>query len=162
MNAVLVNWADSTRRRNTWLDEVGMIGLKRPLDRLGRPPLRSPGRPSVAGRDDRQRFWAAIATGLASGEAAIGVGVSQAVGTRWFREAGGMPPAVSRPSAKPLSMRYLALVEREEIALLRVQGHGVREIARRLGRAASTVSRELRRNAATRGGGLDYRATTAQ
>ena len=41
-------------------------------------------------------------------------------------------------------------------------GHGVREIARRLRRAPSTISRELRRNAATRGGGLDYRATTAQ
>jgi len=35
-----------------------------------------------------------------------------------------------------------------------------REIARRLGRAASTVSRELRRNAATRSGGLEYRAST--
>ena len=45
---------------------------------------------------------------------------------------------------------------------MRAQGHGVREVARRLGRAASTVSRELRRNAATRGGGLEYRATTAQ
>ena len=45
---------------------------------------------------------------------------------------------------------------------MRAQGHGVREIARRLGRAPSTISRELRRNAATRGGGLDYRATTAQ
>jgi len=43
-----------------------------------------------------------------------------------------------------------------------VQGLGVREIARRLGRSGSTISRELRRNAATRGGGLDYRATTAQ
>lgn len=39
---------------------------------------------------------------------------------------------------------------------------GVREIARRIGRSASTVSRELRRNAATRSGGLEYRATTAQ
>jgi IS30 family transposase len=38
----------------------------------------------------------------------------------------------------------------------------VREIARRLTRAASTISRELRRNAATRSGGLEYRATTAQ
>jgi len=37
----------------------------------------------------------------------------------------------------------------------------VREIARRLGRSASTISRELRRNAATRSGGLDYRASTA-
>ena len=38
----------------------------------------------------------------------------------------------------------------------------MREIARRLGRAPSTISRELRRNAATRCGGLEYRATTAQ
>jgi IS30 family transposase len=51
--------------------------------------------------------------------------------------------------------------EREEIAILRAQGHGVREIARRLKRAPSTISRELRRNAATRRGGLEYRATTA-
>jgi IS30 family transposase len=38
----------------------------------------------------------------------------------------------------------------------------VREIARQLGRSPSTISRELRRNAATRGGGLEYRASTAQ
>jgi IS30 family transposase len=67
-----------------------------------------------------------------------------------------------RPSAKPLSGRYLSLAEREEIALLRVQGCSRREVARRLGRAASTISRELRRNAATRSGDLAYRATTAQ
>ena len=73
-----------------------------------------------------------------------------------------MPPSHLAPSAKPPSGRYLSFVEREEIALLRVQGHGVREIARRLGRAPSTISRELRRNAATRGGGREYRATTAQ
>jgi IS30 family transposase len=66
------------------------------------------------------------------------------------------------PSAPPLSGRYLAFTEREQIALLRAKGHGVREIARRLGRAPSTISRELRRNAATRSGGLEYRATTAQ
>jgi IS30 family transposase len=66
------------------------------------------------------------------------------------------------PSAQPPSGRYLSFVEREEIALLRVQGHSMQEIARRLGRAASTISRELRRNAATRSGGLEYRATTAQ
>jgi IS30 family transposase len=67
-----------------------------------------------------------------------------------------------RVSARPLSGRYLSLPEREEIALLHVQGHSMREIARQLRRAASTISRELRRNAATRGGGLEYRATTAQ
>jgi len=46
--------------------------------------------------------------------------------------------------------------------LLRAQGHGVRECARRLERDPSTISRELRRNAATRSGALDYRATAAQ
>jgi IS30 family transposase len=56
----------------------------------------------------------------------------------------------------------LSFAEREEIALLLAQGHGVREIARRLGRAASTISRELRRNASTRSGTFVYRATTAQ
>src|SRR5262245_26820964 len=65
-------------------------------------------------------------------------------------------------SAPPLSGRYLSFTEREEIALWRAQGHGVRRIARRLARAPSTISRELRRNAATRSGGLEYRATTAQ
>jgi IS30 family transposase len=65
-------------------------------------------------------------------------------------------------SPAPLSGRHLSFAEREEIAILRAQLVGVREIARRLGRSPSTISRELRRNAATRGGVLDYRATTAQ
>jgi IS30 family transposase len=65
-------------------------------------------------------------------------------------------------SARPLSGRYLSFAEREEIALLRVQGYSTDRRARRLGRAASTISRELRRNAATRSGRLEYRATTAQ
>jgi IS30 family transposase len=73
-----------------------------------------------------------------------------------------MPPAMFRSSAKPLSGRYLSLAEREEIALFNAQGHSIREIGRRLGRAASTISRELDRNAATHGGGMAYRATTAQ
>jgi len=62
----------------------------------------------------------------------------------------------------PLTGRYLSFAEREEIAILRATGFGVREIARQLGRSPSTISRELRRNAATRCGRLDYRATTAQ
>ena len=73
-----------------------------------------------------------------------------------------MPPSHLAPAAKPLSGRYLSFAEREEIAIWRAQRHGVREIARRLERAPSTISRELRRNAATRSGGLAYRATTAQ
>jgi transposase len=139
-----------------------MAVRKRRSDRSGRAPLFSPGRPPATGRDERRRFWVAIAAGMASEDAAIAAGVSQAVGTRWFRKAGGMPPSMFRPSAKPLSGRYLSFAEREEITLLRAQGHSRQEVARRLGRAASTISRELRRNAATRSGGLEYRATTAQ
>lgn len=73
-----------------------------------------------------------------------------------------MPPAMFRSAAKPLSGRYLSLAEREDIALLLVQGYSLQEIGRRLDRSASTISREVRRNATTRGGGLEYRATVAQ
>jgi IS30 family transposase len=63
---------------------------------------------------------------------------------------------------RPLAGRYLCFEEREEIALLRAEGRGIREIARRIGRSPSTVSRELRRNAATRGAKLEYRPSVAQ
>src|SRR3954463_14976415 len=135
---------------------------RRRSDRALRTELRSPGRPPVARQEHRRRFWAFIAAGLSSEDAAMKVGVSQPVGFRWFRQAGGMAPSHLSPSSKPPSGRYLSFAEREEIALWRAQGLGVREVARRLGRAASTISRELRRNAATRGGALEYRATAAQ
>ncbi|WP_219824174.1 IS30 family transposase [Actinokineospora auranticolor] len=118
----------------------------------------SPGRPPVNRDEDRRRFWGLIAGGLSSEDAAVACGVSMPLGTRWFREGGGMPSI----SLAPPSGRFLSFAEREEIALLRVRELGVREIARRIGRSASTISRELRRNAATRGGALDYRASVAQ
>ncbi|TKJ33019.1 integrase [Blastococcus sp. CCUG 61487] len=123
----------------------------------GRPAMRSPGRPPIR-RDVERAFWVKIAAGLTSEDAALACGVSGPVGSRWFRERGGMPLIDLAPS----SGRYLSFAEREEIALLRAQDVGVREIARRLGRSPSTISRELRRNAATRGGRLDYRAGIAQ
>ncbi|WP_232668863.1 helix-turn-helix domain-containing protein, partial [Pseudonocardia sp. TRM90224] len=101
----------------------------------------------------------AIARGATSADAGIEAGVSQPVGTRWFRDCGGVAP---RSIFQADSGRYLSFDEREQIALWRAEKVGVREIARRLGRAASTVSRELRRNASTRGGVLTYRATVAQ
>ncbi len=123
----------------------------------GRGSMRSPGAPSH--RKEVQRlFWEQIATGITSEKAAEAVGVSQAVGTRWFRHNGGM--ALSNFDS--LSGRYLSFAEREEIGLLSCQGVGVREIARRIGRSASTVSRELRRNVASRAGRLEYRASVAQ
>lgn len=127
-------------------------------ERTGRAPMRSPGRPSVNQREARQAFWRRIAEGVSSEDAASASGVSQPVGTRWFREAGGMAPI----DLDPLSGRYLSFGEREELALLNAQGLTIREIARRMKRAASTISRELRRNAETRGGVLRYRATVAQ
>ncbi|MCY3950373.1 MAG: IS30 family transposase [Acidimicrobiaceae bacterium] len=117
-----------------------------------------PGRPSSARREHRVGFWQAIGRGLSSEDAAAEVGMSPAFGSRSFREAGGMPPL----ELAPVSGRYLSFAEREEIAVLRAQGHGVREVARRLGRSPSTISRELRRNSSTRTADLAYRATTAQ
>ena len=123
----------------------------------GRSPMKSPGAPSHR-REVEREFWREIAKGLLPEEAAGAVGVSQAVGARWFRHGGGMPSV----DLAPLSGRYLSFREREEIAILKVQGASMRAIARQLGRAPSTVSRELRRNAATRGDKLEYRASVAQ
>ena len=131
---------------------------RRRSDRALRPPMGSPGRPPGWRREHQQWFWGGIAQGLSSEEAAAIAGVSPAVGTRWFRAGGEM----STVGSAPLSGRYLSFAEREEIAILRAQGCGTREVARRLNRSPSTISRELRRNAATRCGDLEYRATTAQ
>ena len=152
------NWADSTGRRNTLI--VGVL-MGRPAgwmkELTGRSPMKSPGAPSLR-REVEREFWILIASGLTSEEAGIEVGASQAAGSRWFREGGGMSPF----EFGRLSGRYLSFAEREEIALLRAQGAGVRQIARDVGRDPSTISRELRRNAATRGGKLEYRAGVAQ
>jgi len=124
----------------------------------GRPGMRSPGRPPVARREHRQCFWEAVARGVTSEDAGVEAGVSPAVGSRWFRECGGMPPS----DFEPHTGRYLSFAEREEIAIGRAYGYSIREIARHLGRSPSTISRELRRNAGTRGGTLIYRAVIAQ
>jgi IS30 family transposase len=116
---------------------------------MGSPPVR---------RELLRRFWRLVAEGVQNPAAGAAVGVSQPTSWRWFTEAGGMAPLdLAEPSG-----RYLSFTEREEIAILFEQRVGVREIARRLGRSPSTISRELQRNAATRGGGWTYRASSAQ
>ena len=106
----------------------------------------------------QREFWRLIASGITTVQAAEGVGVSAPVGIRRFRHAGGMAPlSLHEPTG-----RYLTFAEREEIALLKAQDKGVCEIARVIGRDPGTVSRELRRNAATRGGKPVYRAVVAQ
>ena len=125
---------------------------------LYRGQIWSPGRPTVAWREDRVRFWAAIARGSKTEAAGVAAGVSGPVAFRWFRHAGGVNPCL--PAT--VSGRYLSFSEREDIAMLRAQGAGVRQIARQVGRDPSTISRELRRNASTRTYRLEYRASIAQ
>ena len=146
-------------RSSQHLDRGGADGQASGVDEGvdGQVGDESPGAPSFR-REVERAFWLEVATGVTSEEAAIAVGASPAVGSRWFRQRGGMASI----DLAPLSGRYLSFREREEIAIARAQGAGVRDIARRLGRDPSTVSRELRRNAATRGGKLDYRASVAQ
>lgn len=73
-----------------------------------------------------------------------------------------MPPTQLAPSAPLPKSGSLSFPEREEIALEHARGTSLRAIARKLGRSPSTISREIRRNSATRGGAFDYRAIAAQ
>src|SRR3954468_10943102 len=134
-----------------------MVRRQQQADRALRPAMRSPGRPMPA-RHVERAFWRLIAQGRRTEDAALEIGVSPPVASRWFRHAGGMPPlSLAEPTG-----RYLSFHEREELALLKAEGLGVRAMARELQRDPGTISRELRRNAATRGGKIDYRATVAQ
>jgi transposase, IS30 family len=113
------------------------------------------GRPPVP-RAVRARFWDGVRSGLSLRTAAAAAGVHRHQAEAWFREAGGVP--ANGPVAG--KGRYLSLAEREEIAAGAAAGDGVRVIAARLGRAPSTVSREIARNS-TRGR-YRYRAVAAQ
>jgi IS30 family transposase len=114
-------------------------------ERGGRPP---------ASRDVRVRFWEAVRGGLGPSEAVAAAGLNWRA-QRWFAEAGG----VKANGPGPVSGRYLSLAEREEIALGLAARKSLPQIARELGRAVSTVSREVGRNSSAGG---SYRATAAQ
>ncbi|SFU08620.1 hypothetical protein SAMN05660657_05545 [Geodermatophilus amargosae] len=104
-----------------------MARRQQQADRALRPAMRSSGRPMPA-RHVERAFWRLIAQGTRTKDAALEVGVSWPVGSRWFRHAGGMPPlGLAEPTG-----RYLSFHEREELALPEAQGLGVRAIARRL------------------------------
>src|SRR5215213_10029135 len=100
-----------------------------------------------------QPFWAALQRGEFIVDAAAQVGTYRKKGSRWVAAHGGVRPRRRRN----LKGRCLTFGEREEIALARARGESLRTIAQRLGRAPSTISRELRRNRDQCG----YRATTA-
>lgn len=90
------------------------------------------------------RYWQLLASGIGTVEACRRVGITRKTGYRWRAEAGGVAPL--RLAEAVRSNRYLSMVERQRIAGLRSQGLTIREIARRLERSPSTVTRELRRN----------------
>jgi IS30 family transposase len=113
-------------------------------------------RPGVPG-EVRRGFWGGVRAGLCVDDASAAVGVSQATGWRWFGSRGGVLPSCSS-TAEPSGLR-LSFPEREEIACLVAAGHSARSIARQLGRAPSTIIRELNRR---RGPDGRYRASTAQ
>lgn len=106
--------------------------------------------------EKQDRFSRLIAQGVSNAEACRVVGIHRRTGTRWrlgrtvlntVGEKVHYPP-VSVPAApRERHPRYLSLEERTEIADLRREGKGVREIADAIGRSPATVSRELRRNA---------------
>ena len=118
-------------------------------------------------RAKREAFAALIAKGVSSGLAARIVGINPRTGKRWRngrkvvscsgRVLEYAPVIAARPRPEP-SGRFLSQHERIRIADLRREGLSVRQMASRPGRAASTVSRELRRHARQDG---SYRAFEA-
>ena len=113
------------------------------------------GRPGVP-RSVQAGFWDGVRSGLGVREAALAAGVGRSKAEVWFRLAGG----VKGNGAGAVSGRYLSVAEREEIALGVAAGQSFRQIAVRLGRAPSTVSREVGRNGYR--GRYRYRALAAQ
>jgi transposase, IS30 family len=98
--------------------------------------------------DQVQQIWDLRASGSPASRIGARVGWGKSTVEFHVREHGGVRPRWGRQ----LTGRTLSFAEREQIALLRAQGVGVREIGRRLSRSASTISRELTRNSAgTRG-----------
>ena len=101
------------------------------------------------------RFWEVLRQGLGRSAACDAVGVDRRQGYRWVKAAGGRNPFAQQPR----SDRFLSQEERLRIADLRLAGSGVRRIAAELGRAPSTISRELARNSSRAG---DYRPYAAE
>jgi IS30 family transposase len=111
------------------------------------------GRRAIGG-EVREIFWQAWSAGGVLAEAAERAGVSSQGAWQWVVERGGVRPR--RPSVA--SGRFLSLFEREEIAAAVAAKMAVRQIAGRLGRSPSTISREIARNQLSGG---RYRAVAA-
>src|SRR5947209_1366996 len=111
------------------------------------------GRPAVP-RAVQVQFWEGVRSGLGVQEAGAAAGVGPVKAFAWFKQAGGVKSNGPRPG----SGRFLSVGEREEIAVGLAREESLREIAGRLGRSPSTISREVRRNSRGR---RQYRALAA-
>ena len=96
-------WAVSSGRRNGSRLEVVMTNDTRASGRSTRRKLSSPGRPRAALRSGQITFWQRIKQGVSSEEACMQAGASAPVGSRWFRQAGGMPPSKFANASASLS-----------------------------------------------------------
>jgi IS30 family transposase len=94
-------------------------------------------------RGTRLVFWAGIRAGLSVENASAGAGVAARVGASWFGEAGGVMPPATRPPAR---YRRLSIDEREQIHAGMERSESIQAIGRLLGRAASTIKREVDKN----------------
>ena len=100
-----------------------------------------------------ERLWDCYAAGETAAVIARKLGRPFPTVNDRIREAGGVRPVIPKAAE-----RSLTIVDREEISRGLAAGESIRCIAARLGRPASTVSREITRN----GGVSRYRATTAE
>jgi transposase, IS30 family len=104
----------------------------------------------------QRRFWTLIAAGWSSEDAGIAVGVSATCGGKWFRRFGGVNPRMPHPQGR--IRPRLSPAEREQIMIGTSHGESIRSIAARLGRAPSTIMREIAVNGAARNRTGRYRA----
>ena len=122
------------------------VGVGRSTGLRWRRPVQPAGRPAGSGSSERARRVAAAAQSAQSAQSGWAARVERVAGLDELCEQAAELDELAERG------RYLTLPEREIIALGRMAGLGVRTIARVLGRAASTVSREIRRNSWVRSG----------
>ena len=96
----------------------------------------------------RLSFWDGLDAGLSVAVAAQAAGVSRPTGYRWLSQHQRVLPSPVQDFSVARA-GLLSLREREEIGFQLARGQGVRRIAAALGRAPSTISREVARNKVT-------------
>jgi transposase, IS30 family len=104
----------------------------------------------------QRRYWELIAVGWSSEDAGVAVGVSATCGGKWFRRFGGVNPRMHGPRGQ--KRPRLSAEEREQIMIGTSQGESIRSIADPLGRAPSTIMREIANDGVMRGHVGRYRA----